>query len=108
MAKYKHGYYTGDLEIDPYLMRKEVWEDCEAGLIPDLFRRAGSKRGYYIIPRQQVEPYFKRKGLPDDIIEDKLKSLGIMSNDQKKELLTQVLQGSATVQLSVLDRISHA
>jgi len=107
VANHRFGFYTSQLIIDPYLTYREIWADCEADLIPNLFRRPVSKRGFYIIRREEVEPYFRSKSLPPDIIEMKLKSLGIMSAKQKQDLLKDVLNGDVT-QLSMLDRILKA
>jgi hypothetical protein len=67
------GFYTGALEIKPYLSRDEIAKDAQAELIPDIYRRPG--KSYYIIPTEQVEPYYKSKGLPISVIDRKLKEL---------------------------------
>lgn len=72
MAK-RFGFYTGELAIEPYLSRQRIMEDCEEGLIPDVYRRGD--KGYYIIPSVQVEPYYRSKNLPEPIIQQKLQAL---------------------------------
>lgn len=85
MAKKPLGFYTGDIAIPPYLTQAEIQEDCEAGNIPDVFRKG--EKGNNIIHRRYVEGYYRSKSLPDFVIEDKLKSLGIFSS---KEMATEI------------------
>lgn len=77
----KYGFKTGDLEIKPYLSKVEIWQDCDAQLIPNLFRRGVG--GHYIIATEQVEPYYRSKNIPEHIIEKKLVRLKIRPQVQQ-------------------------
>lgn len=79
MGRHTYGFYTGDLAIPPYLSQNEVLLDCEGGLIPNLWRRPSGTHTKWIIHKDEVEPYYQSKGLPDFIIEKKLRELKIVT-----------------------------
>jgi len=78
----QYGFFTGKLLIKPYINVTDIREDLEAGLIPDATRRGNSPNdeGLWIIPVEQVEPYYRSKGyIPESIIRKKLSELGLLS-----------------------------
>lgn len=108
MGGQKYGFYTGELQIPPYLTRQEIMEDCEAGEIPHVFRKNG--KGFHIVHRDQVEPYLRKKEIPDFLIEQKLKELKILSQAQQSEIVQRVIAGklSQMQQLSLLENMASA
>jgi hypothetical protein len=102
----KYGFYTSELTITPFLSLSEIQLDCQQELIPGVFRRAG--RSYYIIPHYAVEPYFKSKGIPEQIIKEKLIKLKIYSEEDRENLRTEILSRKlkSGAQLDLLSLIS--
>jgi hypothetical protein len=76
-----YGFKTGDLEIKPYLSKVEIWQDCDAQLIKNLFRRGVG--GHYIIPTEEVEPYYRSKNIPEHIIQKKMMKLKLIPQVQQ-------------------------
>lgn len=83
----KHGYYTGELVIPPYLSQNQICIDCSTGELPAT-RRPG-RHSYYIIPASAIEAYYRSKEfIPEDVILAKLKELKI---NQHEEIVKNLL-----------------
>jgi hypothetical protein len=110
MAK-KYGYYTGELAIEPFLSQHQVWMDCRDEILPT-YRRPG-KTAYYVVAAKDVEPYYRSKGIPDDIIQEKLKELKIFTETEQLEILTNIISQRLkipkdTIQLNLLTALGQA